>query len=144
MAEAKVAATNLGIEVVTLENRQGDDIGPALKEATQRPSEALYVVNDVVTRQRIAALALQARMPTVQDIHEHVESGGLMSYGPNHIDLFRRSADFVDKILRGTKPADIPVEQPTKFDLIINTKTANALGINAPPLLLARADEVIE
>jgi putative tryptophan/tyrosine transport system substrate-binding protein len=147
MAEAKVAAGKLGIEVVTVEIRQGDDIGPALKEATQSRSEALYVVNDVVTlhhRQSIAALALQARMPTMHDIREHVEAGGLISYGPNQADLFRRAAAQIDKILRGTKPADIPVEQPSKFDLIINAKTATALGINAPALVLARADEVID
>jgi putative tryptophan/tyrosine transport system substrate-binding protein len=147
MAEAKVAAGKLGIEVITLEIRQGDDIGPALKEATQSPSEALYVVNDVVTfhhRQRIAALALHARMPTMHDIREHVEAGGLISYGPNTPDLFRRAARLIDKILRGTKPADIPVEQPSKFGLIISTKTATALGINPPALLLARADEVID
>jgi len=147
MAEAKVAASKLGIEVVTLEIRQSDDIGPALIEATRSRSEALYVVNDALVvnhRQRIAALALEARMPTMHDIREHVETGGLISYGPNTTDSFRRAAAHIDRILRGTKPADIPVEQPTKFDLVINAKTAATLGINTPPLLLARADEVIE
>jgi putative ABC transport system substrate-binding protein len=89
-------------------------------------------------------LALAARLPTIYNIREYVEAGGLMSYGPNFPDLFRRAADFVDKILRGMKPADVPVEQPTKFDLVINLTTAKALGIEFPPSLLGRADEVIE
>jgi putative ABC transport system substrate-binding protein len=84
------------------------------------------------------------RLPTIYNVREFVEAGGLMSYGPNFLDLYRRAADFVDKILRGAKPADIPVEQPTKFDLAINLTTAKALGITVPPTLLARADEVIE
>jgi ABC-type uncharacterized transport system substrate-binding protein len=91
-----------------------------------------------------AALALAARLPTMHGTREVVEAGGLMSYGPNFTDLFRRAANYVDKILRGTKPADIPVERPTKFDLVINLTTAKALGINVPPTLLARAAEVIE
>jgi putative ABC transport system substrate-binding protein len=95
-------------------------------------------------RIRINTLALGARLPTMHGFREYVESGGLMSYGANFPDLFRRAADFVNKILRGAKPADIPVEQPTKFDLIINITTAKALGLEIPPTLLARADEVIE
>ena len=95
-------------------------------------------------RVRINTLALSARLPTMHGFREPVEAGGLMSYGPNFPDLYRRSAAFADSILRGTKPANIPVEQPTKFDLIINLTTAMALGLPIPPTLLARADEVIE
>ena len=95
-------------------------------------------------RIRVNSLALGARLPTMHGFREYVEAGGLTSYGPNFPDLFRRAADFVDKILRGVKPADLPVEQPTKFDLVINLITAKALGLAIPPSLLARADEVIE
>jgi putative tryptophan/tyrosine transport system substrate-binding protein len=89
-------------------------------------------------------LALAARLPTMHGVREYVEAGGLMSYGPSFASLFRRTADLVDKILRGAKPADIPVEQPTKFELVINIKTAKALGLDLPAALLSRADEVIE
>ena len=95
-------------------------------------------------RIRINTLALGARLPTMHGFREAVEAGGLIFYGPSFADLFRRAADYVDKILRGTKPGDIPVEQPTKYDLIVNLITAQALGIEIPPTLLARADEVIE
>src|SRR3954454_11451744 len=95
-------------------------------------------------RALIGSLALNARLPTIHGLREYVEAGGLMSYGANVVDLWRRSAEFVDKILRGARPADIPVEQPTKFDFAINLKTAKALGLEIPPTLLARADEVIE
>jgi putative ABC transport system substrate-binding protein len=95
-------------------------------------------------RFRINTLALAARLPTIHGIRESVEAGGLMSYGPNFPDLFRRAADYADKILRRAKPADLPVEQPTKFELVVNLVTAKALGLAVPPALLARADEVIE
>ena len=109
--------------------------------------DALYIETDALIfthRIRINTLALAARLPTMHGVRAYVEAGGLMSYGPNYPDLFRRAADYVDKILRGTKPGDIPVEQPTKFDLVINLTTAKALGLNVSPSLLARADEVIE
>ena len=97
-----------------------------------------------VNRARISTLAVGARLPTIFAVREYIDAGGLLSYGPNFTDLFRRAADLVNKILRGTKPADIPVEQPTKFDLVINLKTAKALGLTVPHNLLVLADEVIE
>jgi ABC-type uncharacterized transport system substrate-binding protein len=136
----------LGLDVVTLEIRRGEDIAPAFETLKGR-AQALYVAGDplmITNRVRINTLALGARLPTTYNQREFVEAGGLMSYGPNFPDLFRRAGDYVDKILRGTKPADIPVEQPTKFDLVINLTTAKALGLEVPPTLLARADEVIE
>jgi putative ABC transport system substrate-binding protein len=146
MREVQAAARTLGLEVITLEIRRGEDIAPAFA-ALKGHADALNVaVDPLVTshRIRINTLALAARLPTMHGSREYVETAGLMSYGPNFPDLFRRAADYVDKILRGTKPANIPVEQPSKFDLIINLTTANALGLEVPPTLLARADEVIE
>ena len=138
---ARLASKSLASEI-----RRPEDIAPAF-EALKGRAEALYVCNDplvTTNRIRINTLALGMRLPTMYNVREFVEAGGLMSYGPNFPDLYRRAADFVDKILRGAKPADIPVEQPTKFDLVINLKTAKALGLDVPPTLLARADEVIE
>ena len=129
-----------------LKSGKPNDIATAF-EALKDRAEALYVVSDplvATNRIRINILALGARLPTMHGFREYVEAGGLMSYGPNFPDLFRRAADYVDKILRGAKPADLPVEQPTKFDLVINLTTAKALGLEVPPSLLARADEVIE
>jgi putative tryptophan/tyrosine transport system substrate-binding protein len=126
--------------------QRAEDIAPAFA-AFKGGAEALYVCTDpliLAQRARINTLALAARLPTIYGPREHVEAGGLMSYGANFPDLFRRSADFVDKILRGAKPSDLPIEQPTKFDLIINLTTAKALGLEIPPTVLARADEVIE
>ena len=146
MREVQAAARTLGLDATTLEIRRAEDIAPAF-EALKGRAEALYVVGDPLVntnRIRINTLALGARLPTMYGIREYVEAGGLMSYGPNFPDLFRRAADYVDKILRGAKPADLPVEQPTKFDLVINLTTAKALGLEVPPTLLARADEVIE
>jgi len=146
MREAQAAARTLGLEVTTLEIRRGEDIVPAF-EALNGHEEALYVVFDALVnthRIRINTLALAARLSTMHMFREGVEVGGLMSYGANFPDMYRRAADYVDKILRGTKAADIPVEQPTKFDLIINITTAKALGLEVPPTLIARADEVIE
>jgi putative ABC transport system substrate-binding protein len=146
MAEVQATARTLGLEIATLEILRAEDIAPAF-EALKGRAEALYVVGEslvTTNRARINTLALAARLPTMHGLRESVEVGGLMSYGPNFPDLWRRAGDLVDKTLRGAKPADIPVEQPTKFDLIINITTAKALGLEIPPTLLARADEVIE
>jgi putative tryptophan/tyrosine transport system substrate-binding protein len=146
MREAEVAARKLGLEVAPFEVRRAEDIAPAF-EALKGRAEALYVVSDplvISNRIRFNTLALGARLPTVYSLRENVDAGGLMSYGPNLPDQFRRAADFVDKILRGTKPADIPVEQPTRFDLVVNMITAKALGLTIPETLLAIADEVIQ
>jgi len=144
--EVQAAAHALGLEVVQAEIRQAQDIPPAI-EALKGRADALYVVTEPLVntnRIQINALALAARLPTLHGQGAYVEAGGLMSYGANIPDLFRRAADYVDKILRGAKPADLPVEQPTKFDLIINARTAKALGLDLSPTLLARADQVIE
>ena len=146
MGEVQAAARILGLEVAQAEIRRGDDIAAAF-EVLRGRGEALYICNDPLfftNRIRVNTLALGARLPTMYGFREHVEAGGLMSYGPNQTDLFRHAADYVDKILRGAKPGEIPVEQPTKFDLVVNLTTAKALGLTIPPMLLARADEVIE
>jgi putative ABC transport system substrate-binding protein len=146
MGEAQATARTLGLEVTTSEIRRAEDIAPAF-EALKDRAQALYVVGDALVmthRVRINTLGLAARLPTIFFLREYVEAGGLMSYGPNIADLFRRAADFVDKILRGAKPGEIPVEQPTKFDLAINLTTAKALGLDVPLHLQQRADEVIE
>jgi ABC-type uncharacterized transport system substrate-binding protein len=136
----------LGLEVLPLEIRRAEDIAPAFDSLEDR-AQALYVVAEPLigsNRVRINTLALGARLPTLHGLREYVEAGGLMSYGPNTPDLFRRSADIVDKILRGAKPSDIPVEQPTRFDLVVNVTTAKALGLIVPDKLLVAADKVIE
>ena len=144
--QVKAAAKMIGLEVVPTAIQRADDLAPAFKSLKGR-AEALYVLSNPLAntnRVRINDLALGARMPTMHGFREYVETGGLMSYGPNTPDLFRRAGDYIDKILRGAKPAEMPVEQPTKFELIINLKVAKALGIQLSPTLLARADEVIE
>ena len=146
MAEAQTVAGRLGLQVVTSAIRRAEDIAPAF-EAIEGRADALYVCGDVLTtayRIRINTLALGLRLPTIFSTRDLVETGGLISYGANFPDLFRRAADLVDKILRGAKPADIPVEQPTKFDFVINLTTAKALGLKIPEAVLLRADEVIE
>ena len=146
MREVEAAARTLGLEVITAEIQRGEDIVPAF-EALNGRADALYVCIDPLVnshRIRINTLALAARLPTMHGSREPVEAAGLMSYGPNLPDLWRRAADYVDKILRGAKPGDLPVEQPRKFDLVINLTTAKALGLEIPPTLLATADEVIE
>ena len=144
--EAEVAALTLGLQSTRLEIRRAEDITTAFESLKGR-AEALHLASDQLlnnNRLQINTLALAARLPTMHTFRTLVESGGLMFYGPNFDDLLRRAAELVDMILRGAKPADIPVEQPTKFDLVINLKTAKSLGLEVPPTLLARADEVIE
>ena len=147
LGELQAAARMLGLQVDTLEIRRSQDIAPAL-EAVKGRADALLVCQDLLTRGstrlRINTLALAARLPGMHASRELIEAAGLMSYGPNFVDLYRRAGDYVDKILRGAKPADLPVEQPTKFDLVINLITARALGLTISPTLLAAADEVIE
>jgi putative tryptophan/tyrosine transport system substrate-binding protein len=146
MGEAQATARALGLEVTTSKIRREEDISPAF-DALKGRADALYVCVDPLVnthRIRVNTLALAARLPTIHGLREYVEAGGLMSYGPNVPDLLRRAADYVDKILRGAKPSDIPVEQPTKFDLVINLTTAKALGLKIPESFLLRADELIE
>jgi len=146
MGEVQSAARTLGLEVARREIRRAEDIAPAF-DALKGQADALYVVDDALVlanSKQIITLALSARLSTIFDIPEYVKAGGLMSYGPSFPALFQRAADFVDKILRGTKPGDIPVEQPTKFDLVVNLTTAKALGLTIPESFLVRVDEVIE
>ena len=146
MGHVQQAARKLGLEVVTLEIRRASDIAHAI-EVFKQSVDAVYVVADPLlfaNRARIHTLTMGARLPTIYNARDYVEEGGLMSYGSNISDLFRRAADYVDKILRGAKPADLPVEQPTKFDLVINLTTAKALGLELPLTFQQRADEVIE
>ena len=144
--EIDAAARALGLEVIPLPIRRVEDIASAFHELQGR-AEALYTTGDPLVnaqRLRINTFALVARLPTMFSQREYVAGGGLMSYGSNFLDLNRRAADYVDKLLRGAKPADLPVEQPTKFELAVNLITAKALGLEIPPTLLVRADEVIE
>jgi putative tryptophan/tyrosine transport system substrate-binding protein len=144
--EVQAAATALGLEAATLEIQRSDDIAAAIESQKGR-GEALYVCAEallVANASLVGTAALSERPPTIFPLREFVQAKGLMSYGPNFPSLWAHTADIVDKILRGTKPADIPVEQPTKFDLVINLTTAKALDLNIPPNLLSLADEVIE
>jgi putative ABC transport system substrate-binding protein len=146
LAEVQAAARALGAKVVALEIRGEQDIASAF-EGLKGRAEALYVASEALVNARqvtINELALGARLPTIWGISDGVQTGGLMSYGPSLPALFRRAADYVDQILRGAKPADLPVEQPTKFELVINLKTAKSLGLAIPETVLARADELIE
>ena len=146
MGETQAAARLLGLDVAPLVVQRAEDIAPAF-EGLKTKADALYVAIDqlmVANLTRILSLAIGAQLPTVFSTRDFVRDGGFMSYGPNYSDLFARSADYVDKILRGTKPGDIPVEQPTRFELAINVKTAKALGLAIPEAFLLRADEVID
>jgi putative ABC transport system substrate-binding protein len=146
MQQVQNAAQTLGLETTVSDIRRAEDIAPAIEAAKGR-ADALYVESDplmVTNRVTISTLALGGRLPTLSGIREYVEAGSLLSYGPNYADLFRRAAGLVDKILHGAKPADLPVEQATKFDLVINLTTAKMLGLKIPESFLLRAEEVIE
>jgi putative tryptophan/tyrosine transport system substrate-binding protein len=146
IAGIQAAAAAFNVEADIIELRTADDIAPALARLKERP-DGLYVVSEPLVnanRAQILETVTAAKIPTIFGFREFVDAGGLMSYGPNFSDLFRRAADFTDKILRGAKPADIPVQRPVKFDLIINLKTAKALGLKIPESFLVLADETIE
>jgi putative ABC transport system substrate-binding protein len=147
LREAEAAARALGVRLQTLEARDSQEIDSAFAAMTRERAGALVVLSDAVLlnqRRQIAELAAKRRLPAVYALREHAEAGGLMGYGANPLDLERRAATFVDKILKGARPADLPVEQPTKFELVINLKTAKALGLTIPQSLPVRADQVIQ
>jgi putative ABC transport system substrate-binding protein len=146
MGETQAAARMLGLDVVPLVIQRAEDIAPAFAGLKSR-ADALYVAVDqlmVANRTNILTSAIGTRLPTIFSTRDFVKAGALMSYGPSYTERFGRAADYVDKILHGAKPGDLPVEQPTKFELVINLTTAKALGLDVPHPLLARADEVIE
>ena len=146
-AQAKSAAPALGVDVRSVEVRNTSDLDVAFDSIAREHPDALLLLADPLTnaqRTRIVDFAVQQRLPAIYESSDFVEVGGLMSYGPSIADLFRRAATYVDKILRGVKPGDIPIEQPAKFELILNMKTARALGIKFPESILLRADRVIE
>jgi putative tryptophan/tyrosine transport system substrate-binding protein len=145
--ETQAVASTVGIELISLEVRDPDDFDGAFEALRRLRPDALVVVEDPLTLsniKRLVEFVAEQRLPALYGVREFVDVGGLISYGPNIADLFRRSAYCIDKILKGAKPADLPVQQPTKFEMLINLKTAKALGLEVPPTLLARADEVIE
>ena len=147
LREAKAAGRSLRIQVQGLEARTPGELDRAFAAMTRQRAGALLLLPDgmfLLHRARLAALAAERRIPAMYGLREHVDAGGLVFYGPSLRDSFRRAATYVDKILRGASPGDVPVEQPDKFELVINLKTAKALGLNIPPALLQRADEVIE
>jgi putative tryptophan/tyrosine transport system substrate-binding protein len=147
LEQVKVAAYATRAKLQAVDVRYPEELESAFSAMAAEGAEALIVVNDLIflpNAKRIAALAVKSRLPTIFIRREYVEAGGLMSYGPNNLDQFRRTALYVEKILHGAKPGEIPVEQPTKFELVINLQTAKALGVTVPSSLLARADEVIE
>jgi putative tryptophan/tyrosine transport system substrate-binding protein len=145
---SEAAARSLSLRLQLLSVQRSEDLGTALAEAQRQGADALIGLPSPLAyaqRTRLVELAARHRLPTMYNQREFiVEAGGLMSYGPNLRDLFRRAAIYADKILKGAKPTDLPVEQPTKFELLINVKTAKALSLTIPPSLLARADEVVE
>jgi ABC-type uncharacterized transport system substrate-binding protein len=147
LRETELAATAFGVQLQSLDLRVASDVEPAFRAARDRRANAAIVLsNPLATRQRIqiAELARKSRLPAIYPQSDYMDAGGLMFYGPSLTDLFRRAATYVDKILKGAKPGDLPVEQPTKFDLAINLKTAKQIGLTIPPNVLARADRVIK
>ena len=147
VGETEAAARLMGLAVQAVDVRTPDEVQGAFAAMRRGRAQALVLTADSLhfsLRRRVIDLAAKARLPAVYAYREFGEAGGLIAYGPNFVDLFRRAATYVDKILKGAKPADLPVEQPTKFELVINLKTAKALGLTIPPSVLARADEVIE
>jgi putative ABC transport system substrate-binding protein len=147
LRETQVAARTLGLKLQSLEVRAPKDLDRAFAAMRKERVGALVVLPDLMFfdhQKRLADLVAKSRLPAIYEEREFAEAGGLMAYGPNYKDLFRRAATYVDKILKGTKPGDLPVEQPTKFELVINLKTAKALGLTIPPSVLLRADQVIQ
>jgi putative tryptophan/tyrosine transport system substrate-binding protein len=147
MKELEPAAPSLGIVLQSLPVLSADEIDAALRSAEQANAQALFVMEDPMiqsNRARIAEFAIRKHWPAIGEFRPIVDAGGLMSYGPDNIDLWRRAAGYVDKILKGANPGDLPVEQPIKFELVINLKTAKAIGVTVPPSLLATADDLIE
>jgi putative ABC transport system substrate-binding protein len=145
--EAQGAAPALGLTIQPLAVRASGDLGPAFEEMTREHAQAVFIGGSsfaIAQKKSILGLAARRRLPVISQWREFADSGALMCYGPSIADMFRRAAYFVDKILKGAKPGDLPVEQPTKFELVVNLKTAKALGLTIPPSVLARADEVIE
>jgi ABC-type uncharacterized transport system substrate-binding protein len=145
--ETQLAARELGLQIQSLEVSSREDIDGAFRTASEKRAQALVTLRSpiiAIERKRIAELAIKKRLPAMYDDRAYVEAGGLMSYGTNQADLYRRAATYVDKILKGAKPGDLPVEQPKKFEFIINLKTAKQIGLTIPPNVLARADKVIK
>ena len=147
LREVEVAGRSLRVQLQILKAQGPEEFDSAFAAMTRERAGALYVVGDpmfVSHPRRFAELAAKNRLPAVYELKDHAEAGGLMAYGPSTLDMYRRAATYVDKILKGAKPGDLPVEQPTKFELVINLKTAKALGLAVPQSMLQRADEVIE
>jgi putative ABC transport system substrate-binding protein len=147
LKRAEVAGRALGVRLQVVEARGPADFGRAFSDMTRARADALTVLGSAMffsERKRLLDLTAKNRLPAVYSQREFVDAGGLMAYGPNLADFFRHAATYVDKILKGAKPADLPVEQPTKFELVVNLKTAKALGLTIPPSLLGRADQVIQ
>jgi putative ABC transport system substrate-binding protein len=147
LKEAEVGARALGVRLQFVEARGPEDFDRAFSDMTRARADALTVLPSPVfisERRRLVDQAAKNRLPAVYPFREFVDAGAFMVYGPSLADLFRRAATYVDKILKGAKPGDLPVEQPTKFELVINLKTAKALGLTIPPSLLGRADEIIQ